>query len=276
VTKSHTIDREFQRQIDEILLGLCHLKTAFVYDSLSSTNDHAHLLEQEQATSGTLVLASRQTQGRGRLNRSWLMAEGDIALSIIMRPPFIPRNWALLSMLPAITMVEALANLSICVRLKWPNDLIIPGDDPKVPLSYLGNYRKVGGILIENVFRNNQMAASIVGVGLNITANPKLYEQVPHASSLQILDPAIDRLAVLRQFLTCFDQKLMCLNNPDFEQSILSDYTNNCETLGRFVVVNHADKTISGQAVAIKPDGSLVLQDGTFQHIILAGDVTGT
>lgn len=272
MTKLAGIDEEFQAQVNARIQGLQHLANAYVYGELASTNDQAHLLEQEHVPSGTLVLAACQTQGRGRLNRRWLMAEGDIALSVIIRPPFLPRTMSLLPMLPALAMVKGLGQQGITAWLKWPNDIVIEGQRGEHH-PYLAHYRKVGGILIENVFRANAMAASIVGIGLNIVPNPKLYEAVPYAASLGQTYPQIDRIACLGAFLVCFDKQLIQAVHD--ERLVVETYAQHCVTLGRKVQIQIQDRSIRGIATTIRHDGSLVVNDGSQDHIVCAGDVVG-
>lgn len=272
MTKLACIDKEFQAQVHGSIQGLRHLTNAYAYEELSSTNDQAHLLEQEQVPSGTLVLAARQTQGRGRLNRRWLMAEGDIALSIIIRPPFLPDTMSLLPMLPALAMVEGLSQLGITAWLKWPNDIVIEGQKDEYH-PYLAHFRKVGGILIENVFRANTMAASIVGIGLNIVVNPKLYEAVSYAASLGQAHPQLNRIACLNTFLPCFDKLLTQAIHS--ERLVVETYAQHCVTLGRKVQIQIQDRIVRGTATTIRHDGSLVVNDGSHDHIVFAGDVIG-
>jgi BirA family biotin operon repressor/biotin-[acetyl-CoA-carboxylase] ligase len=267
------IDHIMQQEANNILCSLAVLKTAYVYEELTSTNDQAHLLEKENCLNGTIILASRQTHGRGRLNRSWHMAEGDIALSIILRPPYLPLEQTLLTMMPAVSLIKALNSLGVPARLKWPNDIIIAGNDEQKDLGYFLHFRKVGGILIENVFRQEQQKASILGIGINVTSKSSLALKVPHVGSLLDIAPDLNRQVVLRQFLSAFDEMLQSINTPGFSKDVYHQFVKYCETLGRNVSVTQGDQYVYGKATEIKYDGSLIIDDGEIIHQIVAGDV---
>ena len=263
-------DAHLQNELDQITPHLNHLTKAHAFITLASTNDHALWLEKENHQSGIVIMARKQMRGRGRLKRCWLMQDGDIALSILMRPPFLPHNINVLPMIPAVAVVKTLAVLGIVVRLKWPNDIIMPFFHQE-PVSYFGHFRKVGGILVENVFRENQLAATIIGIGLNLTDNPALTKQVPHAASL--FERGVDRYTCLKHLLTALDHEFSALSQTGYDDDLLRDYSMYCETLGKMVEVEWCNQKLIGRVVAINLDGSLVLDDGLEHHNIFAGDV---
>src|SRR4030042_1064512 len=74
---------------------------ALCYPSLASTMDVARKEARRGAAEGTIIIAERQTAGRGRMKRLWLSPEGSVALSIILHP--------LKSCLPYLVMMASLA-----------------------------------------------------------------------------------------------------------------------------------------------------------------------
>lgn len=266
-------DPALQSELDRITRKHTHLTTGLAFYELESTNDYALCLEKLGQPSGSVVITAKQSRGRGRFKRVWLMGEGDMAMSIILRPPYLPKNWALLPMISALCVVDALRPLNIQARLKWPNDIIVPKAGGEDEQRYFANFRKVGGILTENVFRENHLAASVIGIGLNIRPNPDLTAQVPHASSLAAMVPDIDRRLCLKNVLACFDQRVLAIGGADYEAVVLKEYADNCETLDKDVVVQMADQELRGRATTINANGSLVVNDGVRDHMIFAGDV---
>ena len=113
-----------------------------------------------------LLVAERQTAGRGRLGRTWTGELGD-ALTFSMGLPYQPRDWSGLSLAVGLSLAESLGPE---VQLKWPNDL-------------WWRQRKLGGILIEAASQGGQSYV-VVGVGLNI--------RKPLASDLRTPAAAID------------------------------------------------------------------------------------
>jgi BirA family biotin operon repressor/biotin-[acetyl-CoA-carboxylase] ligase len=258
----------FHVKLNEVIGHLKNINKIFVYEEAKSTNDIAHNLEKKDALSGTVIIAHKQTQGRGRLNRQWMMKEGDIALSIIIRSSQMPINNGLLPILPALAMTKALLKFSLVAKLKWPNDIVMLGQQN---YSYLGHYKKLGGVLIENIFVKNHIRASIVGVGLNVVNNPSLYEQVPHAASIAQFCPTITNLDILINFLPKLDEIIEEAKAD--EKAIITQYSDMCVTLGHQVKINTSDGIIIGEAISINSNGYLVVFDGAKNHIITAGDV---
>ncbi|HXW52464.1 MAG TPA: biotin--[acetyl-CoA-carboxylase] ligase, partial [Myxococcota bacterium] len=122
----YALDPDLHYELKQAIEGLTYLTNAMAFRSVGSTNDYALLLEKDHLLGGTIIMAAEQTSGRGRLGRTWHMQKGDIAMSLLLRAPNLPRNQALLPMMPALSIVRSLGALAIPVRLKWPNDVIVP------------------------------------------------------------------------------------------------------------------------------------------------------
>jgi BirA family biotin operon repressor/biotin-[acetyl-CoA-carboxylase] ligase len=125
------------------------------HESVGSTMDVAHALALAGASSGTAVLASEQTQGRGRGGHTW-QAEPDAGLWLtLIERPTDARALEVLSLRIGLALAEALTPMiDGLVQLKWPNDL------------YVGD-RKLGGILIEARWRDGRPEWAAIGVGIN-------------------------------------------------------------------------------------------------------------
>ena len=149
-------------------------------DAVTSTLDVAHAIAPEAPT-GTLVLAERQTAGRGRHGRRWDSAGGGgIWLTLIERPQD-PRALDVLSLrcgLGAAESLDALAGGRIA--LKWPNDLYLAG-------------RKLAGILIETRWRGAAPDWVAIGFGLNVVT--------PQLDSAIGLPPGTARLDALMRLI---------------------------------------------------------------------------
>lgn len=115
------------------------------------------------APSGTVVIADRQLNGRGRLGRHWISPPGNLYASIILRPDCSLAASAGLSLLTGVALGETLIELGpddLDLALKWPNDILING-------------AKVAGILLENAAgHGGRTAFVIIGTGVNIHSAP--------------------------------------------------------------------------------------------------------
>lgn len=124
------------------------------FETLLSTNQTLWKLLDQGATSGTIVIASQQTSGRGQWGRQWHSTPGGLYLSLALTPQLQASNSAQLTMFGAWGIATALRSYDIPVLLKWPNDLLLLG-------------RKLGGILTETRVNQGQITKAVVGVGIN-------------------------------------------------------------------------------------------------------------
>ncbi len=183
-------------------------------------------------------MADEQTAGRGRQGREWLSPVGGFYATFV-----VPHD-RLIAMRAGVAVVRAVANLSIPVGLKWPNDLMIEG-------------RKLGGILIETA-----RDLALVGVGLNVETRP-----LPDSVSLLDFGLCVERLALVQAIYAD-------LAMPRSDDELLSLYRACLTTLGQTVRMDrgtNADEVI-GIAVDIDSSGCLVVETDSGRTILAAGD----
>jgi len=131
-------------------------------EEVDSTNREARERGVAGAPGGTVIVARRQTAGRGRLGRKWASPEGGLWMSMIVRPPEGARaETPLLSIAAGVAAAGALGEVfgeaglePDRVKLGWPNDVLVED-------------RKIAGILCE-VCSRPEPAFVIIGVGLNL------------------------------------------------------------------------------------------------------------
>lgn len=147
--------------------------------SVRSTQDHARRLAERGAPDHTLVVAERQTRGRGRMDRDWSSGRGGVYFSLVLRPDASPRRLASLSREAGRAVARAVRAASgLSTRVKPPNDVLarLPG----------GPWRKVAGILIEAMTDSSaRLQWVVVGVGIN--AANRLPAGLDHAATLSEL-----------------------------------------------------------------------------------------
>jgi BirA family biotin operon repressor/biotin-[acetyl-CoA-carboxylase] ligase len=240
-------------------------RAAHCYRSVKSTNDLAAQMAEQGAPEGTIVTAEQQTQGRGRLGRTWHSPEGSgIYLSIILRPRFTPDKAPGLSLMTALALADTLS--SRCpgeVRIKWPNDVLLSG-------------RKVAGILTELSAERGKINHVLVGVGVNVNQKADDFpdELRSIATSLRrITKKPTNRAELLREFLYRFEQEYAKYIKSGLQPSRkrLKNYS---ALLGYQVRLLSASQELEGKAVDIDPDGALVLEYGGSRFRISAGEVS--
>lgn len=141
-----------------------------------STNDYLKaLLKSGLPAEQTVVIAKDQTQGKGQHGNRWYSKAGEsLTMSLYRRFEQHPEVFAFMpQMVVALAVKKQLDALKIpAVSIKWPNDI----------MSY---NKKLGGILIENIWTAGKPAHRVIGIGLNV--NNELPEDLPRAHSLKQL-----------------------------------------------------------------------------------------
>ena len=227
--------------------------------TIGSTNARAAVVGQPWR----VVVADHQSEGRGRLARSWEAPPGtSVAISATVPVPAGAPGW--LPLLAGLAVAEAVtAETGLAADLKWPNDVLLPGDDD----------RKVCGVLCEVVTGPGDPLV-VVGAGVNVD---QTREQLPvdTATSLTLAGASdVDRSRLVAAYLAGLARWYAALAGPD-PYRIRAAYRERCTTVGRPVTVSRPDgPTCVGTAVAVDDDGRLVVDGAEGRQAWPAGDVT--
>lgn len=241
-----------------------------VLPEVASTNDRAAAMAAEGAPEGSLVVAGRQTGGRGRLGRGWASPEGGLYLSLVLRP-----DEAMLRRLPAtllagVAVAEAADRFLTGVRadLKWPNDVHVGG-------------KKLAGILGE-LSKDARGHVLVLGVGINVaTELSALPEDVRGlATSLAHLrggSAAPAHADVLVAFLERFTAHWLSVKRGG-GATILAMASGRMPLLGKPIRVRLPGRVLEGVASGLNATGGLVVEvrgeDGQpRRETVLAGEV---
>lgn len=224
-------------------------KVIHCYAALDSTNSTAMLLAREGAPHGTVILADTQHAGRGRHGRSWHSPSGrHIYCSVILR--LDSRHSASLTLIPllaALAVAEGIEDAtSICVVLKWPNDVLV-------------GERKLAGILCES-FVGLPDTVVVVGIGINVNARPEEFPPPLNDTVATLLGEGgavVDRGRLVTAVLNRLDRWL-ARQAPEQASDLISAYSRRCRTLGQSVrAIMASHDSLDGVAESIGPDGCL-------------------
>lgn len=239
------------------------------HPSLPSTNDRARELAAQGAPEGTVVVADRQTAGRGRRGRTWSSPPGrGIWCSLIVRPSLGPGEWPRLVPWASVAVVRAILPFvpGASAGVKWPNDVLVNG-------------RKVAGILLELGRGGDGAPFAVVGIGLNVNQEPHDFPASvrERATSLRAArrdgDEPIDRRRVL-EFLLHQLWALYTQDAPTRFRAAVDRVRPYSVTLGRRVRVEGPRGAVEGLAVDFTSDGLLqVRDDAGVLHTVSSGDV---
>ena len=226
--------------------------TVEVLPEIDSTNTELMRRARAGQHEPTLLVAERQTAGRGRMGRVWdggdLGDAGELpSLMFSLGLPLAPRDWSGLSLAVGVCVAES---LDPAVRLKWPNDL------------WLADDRKLGGILVETAsFAPAQPPAGadavapryvVIGIGINITPRTPGGAGGPstHPAALQELVPGIDAPAALARVAAALVATVQAFEHGGFAP---------------FQARFHARDVLQGRAVRLS-DGTDGVAQGVNTH----------
>jgi BirA family biotin operon repressor/biotin-[acetyl-CoA-carboxylase] ligase len=244
------------------------------HEDCASTNDLCAARGRSGAPDGLVVAADAQSGGRGRLGRTWHSPPGEnLYLSLLLRPRRPAAEIPPLTLLAGAAVARALEGLGARPRLKWPNDVLLAGDEGGPP-------RKVAGILTEMSSEGERVGHVVVGLGLNVNTVEFPADIAGRATSLRRalrapgpLDRAPLLAAVLAAFEPLYDE--FCAGGPAVA---VAAWQRHAALGGRLRVAgapgSGRDGGLEGVALGVDPDGALRLRDDAGAvHRVLSGEV---
>lgn len=238
----------------EMLSRLARFGRVCVLDTVTSTNDYAMSLIDRQEPA--LVIARRQTKGRGRFRRRWFSDDSSLVFSVLL----FPKAGTL-----ALGGITQLAGLALCRAIevttglrpviRWPNDVLYDG-------------RKLAGILCEA-----RGVAVVVGVGVNLNQS-EFPSNLPSPVSLyQILGERVDGLALLEVFLAQLYESVARVEKAGVS-SLLPEIKERSAVLHTRVEVKTMLRRQVGTVIDLDADGRIVLRTDSGRLVVFnAGQV---
>ena len=236
----------------------------YCYKVVSSTNNVAKKLAEENASEGTVVVAEEQTSGRGRLDRKWFSPKGGLWFSIILKPEVKTFDASKIVFAVSLAVANTLRkNFNLKAEVKWPNDVLVNG-------------KKICGILTESVTSDKSLKYVVVGVGLNSNISVKEIPRNLRESTTTLkeeLEREVDLESLLCSLLFQIEQEYTTFLNKGFAD-ILKRWKCIASFLGKRVEVVEAGKKYDGVAQDVDEEGLLVvrLTEGTVKKFTV-GDI---
>ncbi len=241
-------------------------KKAYYFDSIESTQNFAVALSKKSDEVGSIVIARSQTAGRGRLGRVWVSPKGGIWLSVVLHPTLDVAKITLVPLASAVALSNAVYRLlNIKTELKWPNDVTLDG-------------KKVAGMVVDATVESSRLESLVLGVGINFKVNPTEIEKkikTQHSYGVETLlkkDSKTRPAELVQAFLEELEKTLNTLVR-DGPIPVISQWTKKSSTIGKKVIINSHDEKISGKALRLDNDGSLIVRSGPGEVKITSGDV---
>lgn len=222
-----------------------------------STNEAAKRLSMK--SDGTLFIAQTQSQGKGRLGRSWKSPAGcGIWMSLLLKPEIDEAKISQITLIAGMAVCRAIGNGA---KIKWPNDIVI-------------GTRKACGILTEMFERDDHCRCVICGIGINVNNKSfptelrekatSIYIETKHKTSREMLIAEI-----MNEFEKLYDR--FCKNGF---APLIDQYRSLCVTLNKRVRVIYKNKELFGTAEDIAADGSLIVETDSGKITVNSGEVS--
>lgn len=231
------------------------------YETIGSTNDELKRLAREGAGEGLVIMAERQTAGRGRRGRAWVSPPGNLYSSTLVRPDCRAAAAAQLGFVAALGVAGAIAELAphVYTRCKWPNDLLADG-------------KKISGILLETeMVSGDRPDFVILGVGVNLASSPR-GTPYPATSLAEEGARGIAPAEMAAAFIRHFSTWLAAWRGGGFGP-IRDAWLMRAMGLGEPIQVRLERDTLDGMFLDLDEDGALLLGQPEGSRRIAAGDI---
>jgi BirA family transcriptional regulator, biotin operon repressor / biotin---[acetyl-CoA-carboxylase] ligase len=234
------------------------------FTRVDSTNKlAAELFRNNLAENGAVVVSDYQTAGKGQREKEWesnpyenlMFSIGLNSVTYFSHNPFLLNKCITLAL--CNYMKDILPNTQ--VKIKWPNDIFVDN-------------RKISGILVENTFIGQQLAYSIIGIGINVNQPFEHYQHINATSIFEKKGYAQDRLEIFEDILEEIDANIIDLMNGEtntineaFNKNLLGYQTTNS-----FLINN---EEVLAQIIGCDSDGHLILNQNNEQKAYLHGTI---
>lgn len=235
------------------------------YQSLGSTNTAAWKMAEDGAPEGTLIVADRQTAGRGRMGRNWHSPPRvGLWFSLVLRPKIAPAQAPGLSLLSALVFSQTLqSHCRIEAKIKWPNDCQIAG-------------KKVAGILTELSSELDLINFVIVGIGLNVNQTKNDFPTVLRTKATSLFletEKKWHRAELLADFLQSFEESYLQFREKGIAP-LIKKIESRMTLLGQKVKLAVGKEVITGKVAGLAEDGALLLETRSGTYRAISGEVS--
>lgn len=239
-------------------------KELIYLDSVDSTNNKIKELAKLGYVNGTIVVADKQTAGRGRRGRVWESPEGtSIYMSALLRPQIEPSHASMLTLVAALAVSEAITKLTDAqVKIKWPNDIVMNG-------------KKICGILTEMSVLPDGDFYIVVGIGINAYAEdfPEEIRNVATSIFLQT-GKKVNRADLVECVWEKFEEYYEIFQKTENLEQLMDGYNKKLANIDQQVKVLDPADEFEGIAKGITEKGELIVDTKEERKLISSGEVS--
>ena len=231
--------------------------------TIDSTSTYLRVLAADGAAHGTVVIAERQSAGRGRTGKSFLSPEGGLYMSVLVKRDLSPDILEIITPTAAVVTAMAVKEVfDVDVSVKWVNDLFSDG-------------KKVCGILTEVVRAPSdaQVCYVILGIGVNVFEPSAGFGELSSIAA-SLLSQNTDSGQIFK-LASAIVEKLFTLLKVCNREYIYSEYRKRLFILGRNILVLRGENTVAAKVIDLERDFSLTVsyEDGK-QEKLTSGEIS--
>jgi BirA family biotin operon repressor/biotin-[acetyl-CoA-carboxylase] ligase len=228
------------------------------FDEVNSTNEKANELAAN-VEEGTVIIAEKQKEGRGRVGREWTSPKGGVYVSVILKPKIRSIDAPKITLITGIAVAKVIRKLGLDAKLKWPNDVLIHG-------------KKVCGILTSISAKEGKIDHIIIGIGINANVDISTFPQKLQESATSLkeeLKKEVSMEKIIEDILYEIEINYETFKKGNIDY-LLNEWKRLSDTIGKKVKIKMRTEVIEGEAVAVTREGELVikLEDDSLKNII--------
>ncbi|MBQ4874757.1 MAG: biotin--[acetyl-CoA-carboxylase] ligase [Rickettsiaceae bacterium H1] len=217
----------------------------YKYKELDGTNSEAlRLLNRKAIRDKSVIIAEKQTKGKGRSNKTWISPLGNIYMTLVIRSAINIGSLTQYCFLAAVAVGETLQN----IEYKWPNDILLDG-------------KKICGILLEH----HNDGYVIIGIGVNVVEAPDYATYIDKYYDVDSWDLSAD---IVKSF-NCEEKQWLSFGFSEIRKKWLSKAWN----LNNMLTAKIGKEIIKGKFIDIDLDGKLILENQNKIYKLSSGEV---
>jgi BirA family biotin operon repressor/biotin-[acetyl-CoA-carboxylase] ligase len=230
------------------------------FDEIDSTSIYCVARAKEGAPAGLAVMAARQSAGRGSRGRDWQSPDGNLFLSVLLRPDLPVTDLGVFPLLAGLAVADAVRSLAPKTKppmLKWPNDVLVDN-------------AKLAGVLIDAEPEAGRIGWLVIGMGLNLVYSPPIAER--RTACLADLGVRVTPVDAAYAVLAALSIRL-----DDFAtfgaEAIQDAWLDQAHPVGTWLNVRGADGETGGRFVGLSESGELLLRVETRIEKFQTGEI---
>ncbi len=232
-------------------------------DEVDSTNSFLMNRDNKINKHGTVVLAEKQSEGKGRLDRTWYSNEAEnLTFSMLfLKKNILSLNPNILNLASSLVIANTIESLYfVKTNVKWPNDVLVEG-------------KKISGILLEASYAGETMNRLVAGIGLNVNQAYFQGNFMMEPTSIRLeVNEEIEREKLLAEILKRYEEMIdKVAFSPD---AVLREWSRKCRMIGDKIEVKRGEENLYGIFDEIDSEGYLILRTRESVERISYGDVS--